>query len=329
MLLDSLLAKVFYKLFAIFFSLYCTITGTTIATPSTADIIKADEDSNLSFAIIADPQVGNYQLGRYANFMGGAKDLRNAQGLDALLIAGDIAENGLAVEYQLFCDELGDLDLRYIACEGNHDIRLRLYSQSMKRFNTFVNTLNGDEDADSFHHSEMLNGYKFIVLGSDRTEFEENYLSDEQLEWLDEELSSCEDTPTFVMAHQPLKDTHGLPDVWNSPIDSAGTIGKQSDALKAILLKHQNVIFITGHEHTGFGEYTYEKISDGDNYFDSVCLPSFSVTNKDGSYNGHCLGYVVEVYNSSVLFKARDMLNGEWLPEYDIDIPVRGIPTVS
>lgn len=325
MLLDSLLAKVFYKLFAIFFSLYCTITGTTIATPSTEDIIKADPDANLSFAIIADPQVGNYQLGRYAYFMGGAKDLRNSEGLDALLIAGDIAENGLAVEYQLFYDELGDLGLRYIACEGNHDIRLRLYSQSLKRFNGFVNELNGDEDAVSFHHSEMLNGYKFIVLGSDRTEFEENYLSDEQLEWLDEELASCENTPTFVMVHQPLKDTHGLPDVWNSPIDSAGSIGNQSDALKEILLSHKNVIFISGHEHTGFGEYTYERISDGDRYFDSVCLPSFSVNNKDGSENGHCLGYIAEVYDDSVQFRARDMLNGKWLPDYDIELPVEGI----
>lgn len=322
MLLDSFIAKIFYKLFAIFFSLYCSISGATMYNPSTEDVIKGDPDSNLSFALIADPQIGNYQLKRYTYFLGAAKDLRNAEDLDAMLVAGDIAENGLAVEYQLFYDELSDLGLRYIACEGNHDIRLRLYSQSLARFNGWVNALNGDSDADSFHHSEEVNGYKFIIVGSDRTEFEENYISPEQLEWLDKELDAQDGKLTFVMVHQPLKLTHGLPDVWNSPFDSAGSIGDQSNEVKEILLSHKNVIFVTGHEHTGFGQYTYERISDGDRYFDSVNVPSLCVNNKDGDNNDHGIGFIVEVYDNHVLFKARDMLNGKWLPEYDVDIEI-------
>lgn len=317
MILTSVLSKVVYKIFLTLFSLYISTFGGTVYTPSTEAPIKpSGNDAALVFAAIADPQVSNYMYERYTYFDGACKDLRNMEGVDMLLMAGDIAENGLQEEYQLVYDNLGGLDLRYIACVGNHDIRLKPYSVSTKRFNSFVNALNSDEDATSFHHSETVNGYKFIVLGSDRTEFEESYLSEEQLSWLDSELAGQDGAVTFVLVHQPLKLTHGLPKVWNSPIDAAGSIGDQSDDLKAILNKYDNVILLTGHEHTGFGEYTYEKIDN----FHSYNLPSLCCNNADGEYNEHGLGCIVEVYDTHVLFRARDMLKGEWLPDYDVDI---------
>ncbi len=316
--MNSFLVPVFKKIFLLIFSAYLSITGTALIAPSTETPISPSGDANLVFAAIADPQVSNYLPERYNYFQASAKDLQNAEGLDALINAGDVAENGLAMEYSLVIDGLSGMKVRHIACEGNHDIRLRVYEQSLARFGEFVNTLNGDSDYDCFHYSEEINGYKFIVLGSDRTEFEENYLSPEQLEWLDKELASVEDgMPRFVLVHQPLKNTNGLPKVWNSPIDSAGSIGAQSDELKAILDKYSNVFLITGHEHTGFGEYTYEKV--GENIH-SVNIPSLCVNNKDGRNNDHGLAFIVEVYDGNVLFRARDLCKGEWLPEFDLDI---------
>ncbi len=317
-MLDTLLSKAVYKLFALVFSLYCSFAGGVVPPSAQAPIAPSGSGAKLVFAAIADPQVSNYMPGRYVYFKEAAEDLCAAKGLDAMIIAGDIAENGMPEEFQLFCDELGGMNLRYIACVGNHDIRLKPYSVSSKRFNKFVNTLNNNDDAACLHHSEFVNGVKFIVLGSDRTEFEESYLSDEQLTWLDSELAAQKGALTFVMVHQPLKLTHGLPDVWNSPIDSAGSVGDQSDALREILGKYKNVIFLTGHEHTGFGQYSYEKI-DG---FDSVNIPSLCCNNADGDYNEHGLGYIVEVYDSSVLFRARDMCKGLWLTDYDIKINI-------
>ena len=110
-----------------------------------------------------------------------------------------------------------------------------------------------------------------------------------------------------------------MPDVWNSPIESAGSVGPQSDELRAILGKYENVFFISGHEHTGFGQYTYQEI-DG---FHSINLPSFGITNKDGEYNDPGTGYVVEVYDDTVVFKARDFGKGIWLPDYDLALPVK------
>ncbi len=318
MLLDSILAKIAYKLFAFIFSVYCTFAG-AVTPPSAEQTIKPSSDNaQLVFAAIADPQVSNYMPWRYKYFLSASEDLRNAEGLDAMLIAGDVAENGLAVEYQLFYDELSNLDLQYIACEGNHDIRLRLYSQSTKRFNGWLNSLNNNSNVDSstFHYSTELNGIKFIIMGSDRTEFEENYINNEQLAWLDSELAEQNGKVTFVMVHQPLKNTHGLPDVWGSPFKSAGSIGDQSDDIYNILNKYNNVILLTGHEHTGFGKFTYEKIGN----IDSINIPSLCCDNNNGENNDHGLGFIVEVYENSVLFRARDMCQGKWLPEYDITV---------
>ena len=316
MLLDSIFAKVLYKLFALAFSLYWSISGPIVMPSKQTPIKPENPNATLVFAAIADPQVSNCMYDRYSYFMAAAEDLRNATDLDAIVMAGDITENGFSEEFQLVLDELGGIDTRFIACVGNHDIRLKNYKLQTARFNNFVNALNGDTDADGLHHSERVKGYKFIVMGTDRMEIEESYISPEQLQWLDNELAQEKGKPTFVIIHQPLKDTHGLPLVWNHPDDTLGTVGPQSDDIREILNKHKNVILISGHEHTGFGKYTYEKIGN----FHSVNLPGLTPNNAFGEYNEHGLGFIVEVTKNTVLFRARDMRKGFWLPQYDIEI---------
>ena len=139
--------QIFFKLFALIMSMVYSFNGGVVA-PSTDDIIKAkNEDAKLVFATVADPQVSNYMFGRYQSFQEACIDLRNADRLDAIVGVGDIAENGLAEEYQLVYDELSPIDTRFIMATGNHDIRLRLYSQTVDRFTKFTNALNADGEA--------------------------------------------------------------------------------------------------------------------------------------------------------------------------------------
>ncbi|MBR4766758.1 MAG: metallophosphoesterase, partial [Clostridia bacterium] len=292
MLLENVFSKIMFKVLSLILSAYVSLFA-PIVPPSAEEPIKPldEREVKLVFAAVADSQVSNYLLSRYPVFTEAAQDLHNAEyPLDALVIAGDIVENGLSEEYQLVYDGLSGIDTRYILAEGNHDIRLRSYKQASERFFALANALNGDESMDCFHYSEKVNGYKFIVLGSDRTEFEESYISDEQLAWLDSELEDSDGEPTFVILHQPLKDTHGLPGTWGSPVDSAGSVGAQSDALKEILTGYKNVVLITGHLHTGFGKYTYETMGD----LHMVNLPSLCINNKDCDYAGPGIGYIVE-----------------------------------
>ncbi|MBQ4603637.1 MAG: metallophosphoesterase [Clostridia bacterium] len=325
--------QIFFKLFALIMSVVYSFNG-GVAAPSTDDIIKAkNDDAKLVFATVADPQVSNYMFGRYQSFQEACIDLRNAEKLDAIVGVGDIAENGLAEEYQLVYDELKDIAPRYIMAEGNHDIRLRAYSQSYKRFSTFTNALNGDtymtDNAyaeGKFAYSETVNGYKFIVMGSDKMEFEESYISSEQLAWIDAEIASVKNgDPVFVVLHQPLKLTHNLPTTWgNGTNKEAGSVGDQNDEIKAVLNKYaadKTVILITGHLHAGFSKYSYEKIDN----FHSINVPALSIENKDGEEggNGSGLTYIVEVYDDEVLFRARNCRTGEWLTKWDTSIPLK------
>ncbi len=325
--------QIFFKMFALIMSLVYSFNGGVVA-PSTDDIIKAkNDDAKLVFATVADPQVSNYMFDRYQAFQEACIDLRNADRLDAIVGIGDIAENGLAEEYQLVYDELNGIAPRYIMAEGNHDIRLRAYSQSYKRFSTFTNSLNGDtymtDNAyaeGKFAYSEVVNGYKFIVMGSDKMVFEESYISPEQLAWLDAEIASVKNgMPVFVVLHQPLKLTHNLPTTWgNGTNKEAGSVGDQNDEIKAVLSKYaddKTVILLTGHLHAGFSKYSYEQI-DG---FHSINVPALSIENKDGEEGGNGSGitYIVEVYDDEVLFRARRCSTGEWLSQWDTSIPLK------
>lgn len=320
---------IFFRIFAYIMLIVYSVNPAV--SPSTDNVIKAKDpdEAKLVFATVADPQVSNYMFDRYRAFQASCEDLKNAERLDAIVGIGDIAENGLAEEYRLVQASLGGMDTRYIMATGNHDIRLRLYSQTVDRFSEFTNALNGDDSitknayADGkLAYSEYVNGYKFIVMGSDKTEFEEAYISDEQLEWLDAELAAEKGKPVFVILHQPLKLTHNLPTTWgNGTNKEAGSVGDQNDEIKAILAKHaedSTVVLITGHLHAGFSQYSYEQIEG----FHSFNVPSLAIENKDGEEggNGSGLTYIVEVYDDEILFRARNCRTGEWLTKWDTKI---------
>ena len=318
--------KVLIALFGMCMSLFFMINGDYVApskdTPIDASI-KGKERAVM--ALVADPQVSNYMFERYPIFTAACEDLHNAQcDIDALIGAGDITENAFAMEYQLVYDALAGIDTRYIMASGNHDIRLRNYNNSLKAFAGLTNALNGDDAMDCYHYSRRIEGYKVIVLGSDRTEMEQAYISDEQLEWLDDEVAGENGKPTFVILHQPLKDTHNEKNAFGSITNAGGHVGEQSIAIKKILSKYKNVFLISGHLHSGFGPDSYNNL-DG---IHCINVPSMSIENKDGTYNNAGTGYIMEVYKTKVIFRARDFAQGTWVAEttgdrsYDITIKI-------
>ena len=320
----TLFSKIACRLLAVFISIVYAFTPYVPPVDNNPAEGCEKNGAELTFAAWADPQISNYMAKRFQPFEAACEDLTNADdGIDALVIAGDIAENGLLCEYQYVADNLRHANVdNILAAVGNHDVRLKLYKGTVKRFTKFNNLLNeqvGSElRIDKLNYSYEIKGYKFIVLGTDRTEFEESYLSNEQLCWLENELKEADGKPAFVMIHQSFKLTHGLPDTWNSPIDSAGSVGDQSEELYAVLNGFKNVFLLTGHLHTGIGQYTYERHGN----INSVNLPSLTITNKDGDYNESGIGFMVEVYKNHVLFRARNFAQGIYLPDYDIDIEV-------
>lgn len=318
----SWLSKLGCRLLAILVSIVYSFTP--YVPPVQSDKIEGCEDNgaSLTFVAWADPQFSDYMVKRFQPFDAACEDLENAgAGVDALVIAGDICENGLLAEYQYVTDHLKNANVEnFLPAVGNHDVRLKMYKHTVNTFTGFTNNLNSQLGSslkiDSLHYSCEIKGYKFIVLGTDRTEFEESYISKEQLNRLNYELKSANGKPVFVIIHQSFKLTHGLPDTWNSPFDYAGSVGDQSEELYGIMNGYKNVFLLTGHLHTGIGQYTYERLGN----INSVNLPSLTISNKDGNCNDIGIGFMVQVYDSHVLFRARNFAKGVYMPEYDIDI---------
>ena len=103
MLLTTTVQKFFFKLLSLLIAAFYSINGALVP-PSEQTPIQAKnpDEVKLVFAAIADPQMSNYILSRVPTFQAACMDLKNAEcKLDAVVGAGDIAENGLAEEYQL------------------------------------------------------------------------------------------------------------------------------------------------------------------------------------------------------------------------------------
>lgn len=321
----SMLNNVLYKVMIIFMSL-CSLFC-SVPQPATDDPIKVlnQDQIRLSAVLWGDPQLADYMYKRFEICKNSCLDIANSdENLDALVIAGDITENGKATEYRAFLEDLSVVDTveNYVLAVGNHDVRLRNYNQVKNLFCNFykdTNKLAGNNDEiDELSYVKIINGYTFIVLGTTRTEFEESYFNEERLQWFENELNKASRSglPIFVVCHQPLKLTHNLPHTWGSPIPTAGTVGAQSDRLRDIMNNYDNLFFITGHLHTGFNKsYTYEKIDN----FHGINLPAIGPNNADG-YKASGIGYVMEVYDQSVIFRARNFAAGKYLPEYDINV---------
>lgn len=327
------ISQLFYEITSIIMALLVSLGA--IATPGTNDLLRnIDPDTVIDFVVVGDSQVCNYNPSREVNLAAFSEDIMNSDiELDAFIIAGDVAENGFQDEFDRVYDNISLFNTKnFIMCSGNHDIRLREYEQSKERFLTFMNDLNGGNNAQSsLYYKYMVGDYTFLVIGSDKSEFEYAFLSDAQLQWLNLELdaATADGKPVFVISHYPLAEGHGLPNTWgsaNNPpedveiptyerkddYDFTGSIGKQSNELYDILVKYENVFYITGHLHTGFGKYTYETISEENNVY-GVNVPSVSINNKDGVYNNPATGLFVEVTDDQVIFYARDFAEGKFL----------------
>lgn len=308
-------------------SVYASTKSTDYTSPSKDALIdvslKGEEKAVM--ALIADPQISFYSPDRYSYFKAAMEDLHNTDcKIDALIGVGDITENATILDYKLIKAELSGIDTRYILASGNHDIRVRLYKQRLSYFAGLANSLNGDEAMDSYHFSERIGDYKVIVLGSDKTKLEQAYISPEQLQWLDSEIAAEEGRPTFVICHQPLKDTHNEMNAFGSITKAGGHVGEQSQDIQNVLSKYKNIFFISGHLHSGFGPDSYNKV-DG---IHCVNVPSTAIVNKDGTYNNAGTGYIMEVYENEVRFRARDFAQGTWVVDttgeesYDIVIEI-------
>ena len=290
--------------------------------------IEIDPDAKLTFVVWGDPQIAYWSALRSMRFDSACRDLANmSKPVDALILAGDITEYGRADEFRMVADILNTYSgsFRHVLCvPGNHDIRVRAFHKQVSVFNDFVRSVSGgvagDDDTRYFHAARIC-GYKFILMGSDRATFEGAYLSPRQLRWLDGQIAAENGKPVFVVNHQTLKGLNGLPVTWGGKGKWRGSVGHESDKLRAVFEKHCNVIFLTGHLHYGTSEYAYEDYG----AFKSLSVPTVGVVNH-GTFTADAQGYVLSVYDDHIVARARVFGEGKYVddsvPNAFVEIPI-------
>lgn len=278
-----------------------------ITAQGTSDPItfKKPDAVKMSFVTLSDTHTRDDAFqGYYMNEF--FKDIEaGKENFDALVVAGDLTDLGFNDEYDEF---FGCLDKQtqfknLLVTMGNHDARFA-YKKNRKIIMDKVKEYLGVDTQGKSYYSYDVNGYTFIMLSTEDQVFEKAYLSDAQLKFLDSELARAtkDGKPAFVVCHQPLKETHGLPEVWKT-----GDIGEQSDQVRAILTKYSNVFYLNGHLHDGCYERSIEKLSDG---VYSINIPSYGKENDYGKYRDSGLGYYFEVYQNEIVLTARNFKSG-------------------
>jgi hypothetical protein len=181
----------------------------------------------------------------------------------------------------------------------------------------------GTQNENTWYTAE-INGYKFIVLGDDVIvggHWDGMDISPEQMAFLDRELASADGEPVFVICHWPVDGKNGQEIVYP---DSGIELYKND--IKSVMEKYENVFYISGHIHGGikstaaadFAGFSNVEQENGVTY---VSLPTFGIVNSFG-YPWSGTGIQMEVYESKVIFRPRNMVTNAWFTNsvYTIDL---------
>ncbi len=317
----GMLLQVLKEFAACMMALVMTALGGLL--PAQPPSFAAEEPDALQaqFSVFSDVHVDIYQLPDYINRMTmlrkGLGDVAgSAQETDALIFLGDTIDEGQWEEYIFFYLYLSLFNKlprsSTMLALGNHEwYNTGDYAHDFGRFRMFYEGYTKQEQAKPYYAKE-INGYRYIVLGSESSVNDQGDLSAAQNAWLDEQLAlgTQDGKPVFVFNHQPFYGTHNT---WGGEGD---IIAEQYAAVYQTLAKYDNVFFFSGHLHQSLSSgYSFETTPEGVHLLN---LPSFGKESDQG------IGFQAEIYNDRVLLRARNFGRGAWLEEYVYDVPVIG-----
>lgn len=154
--------------------------------------------------------------------------------LDAIIITGDLADNGERESYEILSKALDSLNRPVLIVPGNHDDRA-LIEEILSG-----HILKGPNRGPGLSSMADLEGYRLILMDSVFEGSHSGGLAPEALDWLEEALAPCQARPALVAIHHPpFPSGLGLID---EPFVGSGR-------LAGIMSRFPGVILCCGHLH--------------------------------------------------------------------------------
>lgn len=278
-------------------------------------------DSNylFSFQVFSDIHSDVAQISWNSHFKKALIDVTNLKKESTAIIAvGDLTNFGSQTCYELLeetLDEyLGNTNIKFYSALGNHEYQYYVN----KSFDVARDYFFEMRDLDSIYYSFVLNGMKFIILGSETLD-KAGYMSDEQLNWFKNEIASVDkNTPTFIFFHQPLGNTVSGMD---SGLEAAG-YKNVNDELRNTLKNYPNAYVFTGHTHMTYETNKTAVFGQGidANFINTGAIAYLN----DINYNEICgsLGLFIEVYEDYIMINGRNFYTGKWVAEGSFVSPI-------
>ena len=189
---------------------------------------------------------------------------------DAVLLTGDLADNGQESEYAVLAEMLQ----RYItvpvyAIPGNHDARNTLRAG--------LSHLPGiNQDPDFIHYTIETLPMRLVMLDTLIPGKGEGELCSARLDWLDRTLAAAPDRPTIVAMHHPPFAT-GI-----AHMDAIGLNNR--DEFASVIARHKQVErILSGHVHrpiTGRVAHAFASVAPS-----AAHQIEFSLGNEPGAWN--------------------------------------------
>ena len=229
---------------------------------------------------------------------------------EAIFVVGDSTNFGKPENYQYLKGIVDGVEnpngIPMYQVIGNHEY---MYHDNMT---DALNLFKEQYELESHYYSVVLNGYKFIVLGSESLN-QKGEMSQTQLKWFKEELNSTDfNTPTFIFIHQPLKDT-----VAGSLFSKYGQtdygFSNVNEEIRTELKKHPNAFVFSGHTHYTLDEIQPTLYGNGlDATFVNTASNGYLVSSKVNDVGGG-EGLYIEVYEEYIIIKGKEIVYDRWI----------------
>lgn len=275
--------------------------------------LRDPENCKLNFTIISDVHVETNNWKRYPAFTRGLQNVpKSKSGNDAIVVLGDSVMCGQYLENVIFHGlmELFMRDETVLPVLGNHDAGNGEGDPAkiLNRWYRFTDAF-FDLQLEHPYYYQVVDGYYFIILGSEAEKTDECVYSDTQLTWLEDTLALAAESgkPAFVIAHFPLhwsKDENLQP-TWR-PLQILQNYYREHD-----------LFFLCGHHHTPLQRDQSFRFQNG---IPQIYAPSLSQLTSGEDYHmdektGE--GIVVELYEDSITFRGRNFVRNEWVVDDD------------